>query len=254
MEDLPTGIYEQLITDDLVRRIGDLRHETTAVDDAESPGDLADHLTTAVQRALHDLPIHERVDKANAVLELLGSTDRLVAGPRQLLAVARQEHPGVWRLLQTRPRVPLSRPALLTNAGNDPKLGEELRAELVTADRVDLLCAFVKWYGLRVLEEQLKGLKERDVTMRVLTTTYMGATDRKALDRLVRDFGAEVRINYETNSTRLHAKAWLFRRNSGTDTAYIGSSNLSLDPPFRLGWGAGRRARMPLWCWRIGVI
>jgi hypothetical protein len=79
--------------------------------------DLADHLTTAVQRALQDLPIHERVDKANAVLALLGSADRLVAGPRQLLAVARQEHPGVWRLLQTRPRVPLSRPALLTNAG-----------------------------------------------------------------------------------------------------------------------------------------
>jgi hypothetical protein len=144
-----------------------------------------------VQRALQDLPIHERVDKANAVLELLGSADRLVAGPRQLVAVARQEHPGVWRLLQTRPRVPLSRPALLTNAGNDPKLGEELRAELVSADRVDLLCAFVKWYGLRVLEEQLKGLKKHGVTIRVLTTTYMGATDRKALDRLVRDFGAE---------------------------------------------------------------
>jgi hypothetical protein len=31
----------------------------------------------------------------------------------------------------------------------------------------------------------------------------MGATDRTALDRLVRDFGAEVRVNYETQSTRL---------------------------------------------------
>ncbi|MCU1677228.1 MAG: radD [Frankiales bacterium] len=63
--------------------------------------------------------------------------------------------------------------------------------------------------------------------MRVLTTTYMGATDRNALDRLVRDFGAEVRINYETNSTCLRANAWLFRHDSGSDTAYIGSSNLS---------------------------
>jgi superfamily II DNA or RNA helicase/HKD family nuclease len=123
--------------------------------------------------------------------------------------------------------VPLSQPALLTNSHNDPKLGAELRAELATADRVDLLCAFVKWYGVRVLESELADRAARGIPLRVLTTTYMGATDRTALDRLVRDFGADVRVNYETQSTRLHAKAWLFRRNSGYDTAYVGSSNLS---------------------------
>ena len=55
----------------------------------------------------------------------------------------------------------------------------------------------------------------------------MGATDRAALDRLVRDFGAEVKIQYDVLRTRLHAKAWLFRRSTGFDTAYVGSSNLS---------------------------
>ena len=53
----------------------------------------------------------------------------------------------------------------------------------------------------------------------------MGATERRALDRLVTELGAEVRINSETRSTHLHAKAWLFRRESSTDTAYVGSSN-----------------------------
>jgi superfamily II DNA or RNA helicase/HKD family nuclease len=171
-------------------------------------------------------PTEDRVAKANSFLSLIQG-DLLEPGPQHLMAVAREEAPGVWKLLQTRPAVPLSRPALLTNAPSDPKLGAELRAELTTADRVDLLCAFVKWYGLRVLEAELKELKSRGIPMRVLTTTYMGATDRKALDRLVKDFGAEVRINYETQSTRLHAKAWLFRRASGFDTAYVGSSNLS---------------------------
>jgi superfamily II DNA or RNA helicase len=55
----------------------------------------------------------------------------------------------------------------------------------------------------------------------------VGATERRALDELVRRFGADVRITYETQSTRLHAKAWLFRRRSGFDTAFVGSSNLS---------------------------
>lgn len=227
MTDLPTGLYERLLTDDLVTRLDGVLHLDAAVGEVEGPGTLADHLGRALLRALEDLPVDQRVDKANQVLADLGSTDRLVAGPRQLLAIAREEQPGVWRLLKTRPAVPLSRPALLTNATSDPKLGAELRAELQTADRVDLLCAFVKWTGLRVLESELVQLKERGVRLRVLTTTYIGATDRKALDRLVRDFDAEVKVNYETQSTRLHAKAWLFRRNSGLDTAYVGSSNLS---------------------------
>ncbi|PIM73993.1 helicase [Streptomyces sp. JV178] len=145
-------------------------------------------------------------------------------GPRQLLALAEQEAPGVYAL---RPLTPLSETALITNSPEDPSLGSELRAELATADRIDLLCAFVKWYGLRVLEDSLRAAKERGVPIRVITTTYIGATDRHALDRLVRDFGAEVKVNYEIRSTRLHAKAWLFRRNSGFDTAYVGSSNLS---------------------------
>ncbi|MEJ7774418.1 MAG: DUF3427 domain-containing protein, partial [Nocardioidaceae bacterium] len=106
-------------------------------------------------------------------------------------------------------------------------MGTELAAELDSAGSVDLLCAFVKWSGLRVLEAPLRRLRERGGRLRVLTTTYIGATERQALDRLVRDLGAEVRVNYQTTSTRLHAKAWLFERDSGFHTAYIGSSNLS---------------------------
>ena len=48
----------------------------------------------------------------------------------------------------------------------------------------------------------------------------------RALDALV-TLGARVKVSYEIARTRLHAKAWLFHRDSGLHTAYIGSSNLT---------------------------
>ena len=136
---LPTGVYEEVLTQELDAALVGLQHESQTVDPAEVAGTLAEHLTAAIGQALRELSPEDQVAKANQVLQLLGGTDRVLAGPRQLLTVAREDQPGVWRLLQIRPQVPMSRPALLTNAGSDPKLGEELRAELATADRVDLL-------------------------------------------------------------------------------------------------------------------
>jgi superfamily II DNA or RNA helicase len=115
---------------------------------------------------------------------------------------------------------------LLVNAPGEPGLGQVLQSEIPSADRIDLLCAFIKWNGLRVLEAVLKTHLERNRPLRVLTTTYIGATERRAIDLLV-DSGAQVKVSYDTRTTRLHAKAWFFHRDSGFSTAYVGSSNLS---------------------------
>ena len=79
--------------------------------------------------------------------------------------------------------------------------------------------------GVRLLQDAVRELTARGGRLRVITTTYMGATEQRALDKLA-ELGAEIRISYETRTTRLHAKAWLFRRQRG-QTAYVGSSNLS---------------------------
>ncbi len=62
--------------------------------------------------------------------------------------------------------------------------------------------------------------------MRVIASVYTGSTEKRALDELV-GLGAKVKVSYETSQTRLHAKAWLFERDSGFHTAYVGSSNLT---------------------------
>lgn len=231
-----TGLYEELITLRFELKLKEFAalgwHAVTDTLGAEAvPHVLARHVAWAVRRVLQGLPPEERVYAANHILESISTlegaqewVDLVADGPRQLLALTRQEAPGVFAI---RPGIPLSDTALITNSPDDPNLGFELRAELATADRVDLLCAFVKWHGLRIIEKSLKAAHERGVPIRVITTTYIGATERRALDRLVQEFNAEVKVNYETRSTRLHAKAWLFRRKSGYDTAYVGSSNLS---------------------------
>lgn len=225
------GLYESLITRALERRLAgiglDVHH--TPIDEADEPTVLARHVRDVTLRALREERSAERrLALVNELVELLGATEDSLTTARQLLSIAAPAGPGrhlrSWR---ERPSTPLSEAALLTNAAGEPGLGHEIAAELTSADQVDLIMAFVKWYGLRLLEDRLAELRDRGVPVRIITTTYMGATDRAALDRLVRSFGAEVKVQYDSQRTRLHAKAWLFRRNTGFDTAYVGSSNLS---------------------------
>ena len=39
--------------------------------------------------------------------------------------------------------------------------------------------------------------------------------------------GAQVKISYDIRRTRLHAKAWLFQRDTALHTAYVGSANFT---------------------------
>jgi len=124
------------------------------------------------------------------------------------------------------PGIPLSQSALLVNARDEFRIGSELKKEIKSADRIDLICSFIKWSGLRLFKEELKERIAKGVEVRVITTVYMGASDKRAIDELQK-MGAKVKVSYDTRRTRLHAKAWLFNRESGYSTAYVGSSNLS---------------------------
>lgn len=228
MED---GLYEALVTEQLTRALAALPPDATTtshIDAAEQPQALARHVAEIVRRRIEATADEtDRLDVVNGILSVLDGREVVTAPVRQLRSLTNSATPGAAERLRIRPRTPLSDAALLTNARDEPSLAAELKAEMPSADSVDLLCAFVKWYGVRLLEDELRALRTAGVPLRVITTTYLGSTERRALDRMVREFGAEVRVQYDAQRTRLHAKAWLFRRNTGLDTAYVGSSNLS---------------------------
>ena len=114
----------------------------------------------------------------------------------------------------------------MTNARDQPAVGREIEAEIESADRIDLVLAFIRWTGIRQLLPSLKRHVEVGRKIRIITTTYTGSTELKALEALD-ELGAEVKVSYDTSTTRLHAKAWLFQRKTGFSTVYIGSSNLT---------------------------
>ncbi len=249
---LPPGLYDAPLTVALERAMGELaahdpplRAHLAALDPHEAPATLARAIHHRMVHALASLGGKKPDDKllaqlhlANRVLELLrreaarggAEPDDAFAPPaRRLLAVVDSAETRLGTgAPPERPAIPLSESDLLVNGRHDLSIGPEIQKELASADRVDLLCAFLKWSGLRLVRPHLEALlARRPGSLRVLTTAYLAGTERKALDELVR-MGARVKVSYDTGRTRLHAKAWLFHRETGYSTACIGSSNLSV--------------------------
>lgn len=230
---LPQGLYEQVLDEELQERLSaipELKPILRQIDDESAPHAYAQFVAALVRSAMRQVEKTRRIPLLNRLIELLAAEDgfdylqrrRLLAREKTvLLELTRETTP------RPRPITPLSSSALLTGQGGDPPLEHELRTEMATADRVDLLVSFIKWSGLRLLIPAFERLREREVPVRILSTSYMGASDPAALEWLAGQPNIKVRLSYDTAGTRLHAKAYQFWRNSGFSTAYIGSANLS---------------------------
>ncbi|MCD4718754.1 MAG: DEAD/DEAH box helicase family protein [Desulfobacula sp.] len=126
----------------------------------------------------------------------------------------------------SRPETPLSVGSLLTATSGDPSLVSQLKQEILHADRIDILVSFIKWSGIRIIQDELEEFTQHG-KLRVITTSYLGATDLKAILYILNLPNTEVKVSFDTKRTRLHAKAYIFHRESGFGSSYIGSSNIS---------------------------
>jgi len=241
------GLYEQVINKQLnseLSEIPEARKAVTPIDKAEASKVLAQYLADVVQKGLDNVAdnggdISAQIALTNQIVDLIQNTTReadfaalgVDQRAEQLLALLRETDPrlavGKTAADLNRPETSIAQSSLFTGAIHEPQMYTELKKEIVSADRIDMLVSFIKWSGLRLLMDELREFTQNGGELRIITTSYMGATDVKAIEELRQLPNTKIKVSYDTKRTRLHAKTYVFYRNTDFTTAYVGSSNLS---------------------------
>ncbi len=245
-----SGIYEEIVTKLVKNKIEQLDPDKfyikeVPIDKAEASEILTLRLSQTIKYALSTLKgdniFEQQIEIANKIIYFLRDeinrkdldfTQDIIETEGKILKAVFEKVDAHFsdlelHLKEITPYTRLSHSELFTGGNSDTTLESELRKEILSSNRIDLLVSFIKWKGIIILENALRKFTEAGGKLRVITTTYMGATDYKAIELLSSLPNTEVRISYNTGNERLHAKAYLFFRNTGFHTGYIGSSNFS---------------------------
>jgi superfamily II DNA or RNA helicase len=242
------GIYEELVTKLISFKLSELDKNTfqvkkTSIDKTEAAQLLSYHIGKTIRQAFSLIKgediLETQIEIANKIILFLKEElkkeefeDDLIETEGKILKAVFTKVDAHFtdldlHLKEITPYTRLIHSELFTGGNSGITLESELRKEILSSDEIDLLVSFIKWKGIRILEPELREFTDRGGKLRVITTTYIGATDAKAVEFLASLKNTEVKVSYNTGNERLHAKAYLFQRNTGFHTGYIGSSNFS---------------------------
>lgn len=242
------GLYEEIITKLVKQKLEQIDESkffinTSKIDKEEASLYLSKHIFRIVKNALSNIrgdnQIERQLEIANKIVLFLRdelekeeiSGELLLNSGEILKAVFAKVNSGFsdinTRLSEITPYTRLIHSELFTGGNAGVSLQSELKKEILSSNNIDLLVSFIKFRGVIILKDELEEFTRRGGKLRVITTTYMGASDYKAIQMLSKLDNTEVKISYNTAKERLHAKAYLFKRNTGYHTGYIGSSNFS---------------------------
>ncbi len=243
---LKNGLYEQVINKSINEQIEsstDKLTQTAKIDNAEAPKILSKYIAEVLEKGLKQIKCNDNSEQlalcnkiVSEIMQVTGDDEidglSIDEKAEELLAVINRHNNisainDAKKLEILRPETSIAMSSLFTGAVHEPSMMTELKKEIVSADRIDMLVSFIKWSGLRLIINELEEFTLNGGKLRVITTSYMGATDVKAIEELHNLSNTEIKISYDTKRTRLHAKSYVFYRETGFTTAYVGSSNLS---------------------------
>jgi len=242
------GIYEQLITKLIANRLGLLSEDnffvkSTILDKEEASRYLSLYLSETIKFALNDIKddnkTHKQIELSNKIIQVLidelpklGLSDNLIDNEGKILEAVFSKIDSPYpdfneRLKQITPYTRLSQSELFTGSNSGITLESEIKKEILSSDEICWLVSFIKFSGIRIFKEELEEFTNSGRKLKIITTTYMGATDVKAVEFLSNLKNTEIKVSYNSEHERLHAKAYLFLRKTEFNTGYIGSSNIS---------------------------
>lgn len=242
---LKNGLYEQIISKAIESELAttDKLSQTAPIDEAEAAKILSKYVAEIVEKGLDNVidnggNLASQIDLVNRIVTAIvaktkeSGFDEMAVAERaeQLLALFDKKN-SILSINEKaeiiRPETSIAQSSLFTGAIHEPQMYTELKKEIVSCDRIDMLVSFIKWSGLRLIMDELSEFAQKGGALRIITTSYMGATDVKAIEELRKLPNTSIKVSYDTKRTRLHAKTYVFYRNTGFTTAYVGSSNLS---------------------------
>lgn len=246
MQMLNEGLYEQIINKQLDEELAENSEvlcDTAPIDSGESSKIIAKYITDIIEKGLDNIrdnggDIDNQIELANKIISMIKTEtdnedfDEMSVAERaeQLLALFNKKD-NIFAVDEkahiVRPETSIAQSSLFTGAVHEPQMFTELKKEIVSANRIDMLVSFIKWSGLRLIIGELETFTKNGGELRIITTSYMGATDVKAIEELRKLPNTKIKVSYDTKRTRLHAKTYVFYRNTGFTTAYVGSSNMS---------------------------
>lgn len=242
---LKDGLYEQIINKGLETELSstDKLSSTAPIDSAEASRVLAKYIAEVVEKGLDNVAdnggdVNSQVALANRIISTIinetkeNELDEMTVAERaeQLLALFDKKNSILAideKAAIIRPETSIAQSSLFTGAIHEPQMFTELKKEIISCNRIDMLVSFIKWSGLRLIIDELAAFTQNGGELRIITTSYMGATDVKAIEELRKLPNTKIKVSYDTRRTRLHAKTYVFYRDTGFTTAYVGSSNLS---------------------------
>ena len=243
---LKSGLYEQVINKEIDAELDILEDkfsQTALIDKAEGSKILTKYIAEIIEKGFDNVrdnggDVMAQVELANKIVATIineteeADFDMLKISERaeQLLALLDKKNSALSlneKVQVIRPETSIAQSSLFTGAIHEPQMFTELKKEIVSSNRIDMLVSFIKWSGLRLIIDELSEFTKNGGELRIITTSYMGATDVKAIEELRKLPNTKIKVSYDTKRTRLHAKAYVFYRDTGFTTAYVGSSNMS---------------------------
>ncbi len=240
---LKEGIYEQVISNKIHEEIKNRENEINIhkeeIEKEEAKIVLSKYLQEVTKKSLNlmkNKDLNKQIELCNQIINYLSTQvedeeikeNNIHKNGEILLSIEEKLNKSKIKNNNIRPITPISQSYLFTNSNNEPDLINELKREIASSDSIDILVSFIRWSGLRLIKDELIE-HTKTKKLRIITTSYMGASEFRAIKFLSQLPNTEIKISYDTQRTRLHAKSYMFNRNTGFTTAYIGSSNISKD-------------------------